>query len=335
MRKLKILAIALAFLMVFCSCSGSSQPTGGGEYIFVTGKSGGTYYSLGTSMAAVWDKYGKSKTTVISTTGSFDNIDMLTRGDADVGFVQSDILYYALNGKEMYEDSKKKGLSVVANLYTESVQIVVNAESEVFNINDLVGKTVAVGKYGTATEAAARQILENYGITYDMITVKYQTFSEASKGLASGTIDAVFAVSAMPSSNIHEYAETRPIRFIPISASNKLKRSCPFFKDGVILSETYGTENSVSTVCIDVLLICRTDLAAGGVSGLVSSLFGNLDELSSAHVLGSLINADTSSETKIGTFHPVAAKYYNDLFTSEEPVKKENKNEEDPEPTGE
>lgn len=318
MNQLRFAALVLALLTVLCSCSKGDAVSSGGEYMFVTGKSGGTYNSLGTSMAAVWDKYSGGKTTVISTTGSFDNIDILTKGDADIGLVQSDILYYALNGKEMYENSKKSGLSVIANLYTEAVQLVVNAESEIQTINGLVGKTVAVGKYGTATEAAARQILESSGITYDMITVKYQTFSEASAGLAAGTVDAIFAVSAMPSSNIHEYAETRAIRFIPITSSTKLKRACPFFSDGIILSETYGTENSVSTVCIDVLLICHSDLSAGNVSGITSALFGNLDELASAHVLGSLINSDTASSTKIGTMHPAAAKYYSDLLNSDD-----------------
>ncbi len=313
MKKLKILAFILAFLIIFCSCSKSSTATNSGEYLFVTGKSSGTYSSLGTSMAAIWDKYGKSSTTVISTSGSFDNIDMITRGDADIGFVQSDILYYALNGKEMYEDDRKSGLSVVANLYSEAVQIVVNADSEIQTIDNLAGKSVAVGKYGTATEAAARQILESYGITYDMITVKYQSFSEASSGLASGTVDAIFAVSAMPSANIAEYANTRNIRFIPVSASTKLKRSCPFFHDGIILSETYGTENSVSTVCIDILLVCRSSLSSDSVSGVVSSLFGNLDELASSHILGSLINTDTASATIVGSMHPGASKYYSSI----------------------
>ncbi len=320
MKKIKFLAFALGLLLLLCSCSSKNNAaTGGEEYVFVTGKSGGTYSTLGISMAAIWDKYGGNSSTVISTSGSFDNIDMIVRGDADIGFVQSDILYYALNGKEMYENDKKKNISVVANLYTEAVQVVVNAESDIQTIDDLVGKAVAVGKYGTATEAAARQILENYGITYDMITVKYQSFSEASSGLASGTVDAIFAVSAMPSANIAEYANTRNIRFVPISASTKLKRNCPFFHDGIILSETYGTENSVSTVCIDILLVCRSNLTSDSVNGIVSSLFDNLEELASGHVLGSLINVDTASSTIVGSIHSGASKYYSSALTEEEP----------------
>lgn len=315
-KSIKIIAVLMAVLMLMCSCSSNEATVSGGAYMFVTGKSGGTYNSLGLSMAAVWDKYLGSSTNVISTTGSVQNIEMLTKGDADFGFVQSDILYYAQNGKEMYEENKQRGLSVAANLYSEAVQIIVNAGTDIQTVSDLLGKTVAVGKYGTATEAAARQILEAYGITYDLVTVKYQTFSEASEGLANGSIDAIFAVSALPSSNISIYAETHSIRFLPVSTSgsgSKLHRSCPFFSDGTIKSEIYGTENSVATVCIDVMLICRSDLSSDAVYGVVSSLFDNLDELSAAHSKGAEINADTAKATKVGSLHAGAKKYYDGL----------------------
>ena len=154
-----------------------------------------------------------------------------------------------------------------------------------------------------------------------MITVKYQTFSEASESLASGGVDAIFAVSALPSSNISIYAETHSIRFLPVSTSGsgaKLRKSCPFFTDGVIKSEAYGTENSVATVCIDVMLVCRSDLSSDAVYGVVSSLFNNLDELSAAHSKGAEINADTSKATKVGSMHAGAKKYYNGLSATGE-----------------
>lgn len=320
-RTVKIISVLMAATILLCSCSKSDTDAVGKEYMLVTGKSGGVYNSLGISMAGVWDKYLGSNTNVISTTGSIQNIEMLIKGDADFGFVQSDILYYAQNGKEMYEENKQKGISVVANLYSEAVQIIVNAGTDIQTVSDLLGKTVAVGKYGTATEAAARQILEAYGITYDMITVKYQTFSEASESLASGGVDAIFAVSALPSSNISIYAETHSIRFLPVSTSGsgaKLRKSCPFFTDGVIKSEAYGTENSVATVCIDVMLVCRSDLSSDAVYGVVSSLFNNLDELSAAHSKGAEINADTSKATKVGSMHAGAKKYYNGLSATGE-----------------
>ena len=318
----------MALVLVMCSCSSGSEAATGGKYMLATGKAGGTYYSLGTCLASVWDKYSQSTTNITTTSGSVQNIEMLQKNNADFAFVQSDILYYALEGKELYEENQQKGLSVVANLYSEHAQFVVNASSDIKTIPELAGKTVAVGKYGTATEAAARQILEAYGITYDMITVKYQTFSEAMDGLHSGSIQAAFAVSSLPSANILEYSQTHEIRFLPISLtqSTAFKRSCPFFSEGMILNEVYGTDNSVSTVCIDVLLICRNTMPSADVLAITQALFNNTDELIAGHSKGDEINAVTASETSVGSIHSGARQYYEN--PGEAPKKNDKKDEE-------
>ena len=329
MKKIKIIPLILAIVLLMCSCSGNQEAATGGKYMLATGKAGGTYYSLGTCLASVWDKHSQSTTNITTTSGSVQNIEMLLKGNADFAFVQNDILYYALEGKEMYEENPQRGLSVVANLYTEHAQFVVNASSDISTIPELAGKTVAVGKYGTATEAAARQILEAYGITYDMITVKYQTFSEAMDGLHSGSIQAAFAVSSLPSANILEYSQTHEIRFLPISLtqSTAFKRSCPFFRDGMIASEVYGTSNSVSTVCIDVLLICRNNMPSADVLAITKALFNNTDEIIAGHSKGDEINAVTASETLVGSIHSGARQYYDNPG---EESKKSNKKEEEP-----
>ncbi len=312
MKKIKIIAAVIAVMLVMCSCSGTSDAATGGTYMLATGKASGTYYSLGTCLASIWDKHSQSTTNITTTTGSIQNIEMLLKENADFAFVQNDILYYALQGKEMYEENPQKGISVVANLYSEYAQFVVNASSDITTIHDLAGKTVAVGKYGTATEAAARQILEAYGITYDMITVKYQTFSEAMDGLNSGSIQAAFAVSSLPSANILEYSQTHEIRFLPISLtqSSSFKKSCPFFSDGMILNDVYGTENTVSTVCIDVLLICRSNMPSSDVLAVTQALFDNTDEIIAGHAKGDEINIVTAFESSVGSFHSGAKQYY-------------------------
>lgn len=313
MKKVKILTVLMALVLILSSCSGGAgEAATGGKYMLATGKAGGTYYSFGTCLASIWDKYSQSTTNIATTSGSVQNIEMLLKGDADFAFVQNDILYYALEGKEMYEENPQKGISVVANLYPEYAQFVVNASTEIKTIYDLAGKTVAVGEYGTATEAAARQILEAYGITYDMITVKYQTFSEAMDGLHSGSIQAAFAVSSLPSANILEYSQTHEIRFLPISLTQSaaFKRSCPFFRDGMILNEVYGTKNSVSTVCIDVLLICRNVASSADVLAITQSIFNNVDEVTAGHAKGTEINVVTAAETLVGQIHSGARQYY-------------------------
>ena len=159
-----------------------------------------------------------------------------------------------------------------------------------------------------------------------MITVKYLSFSEAMVGLNSGSIQAAFAVSSLPSANILEYSQTHEIRFLPVSLTQSaaFKRSCPFFRDGMILNEVYGTSNSVSTVCIDVLLICRNNMPAANVFSITKALFDNADEVAAGHAKGEDINAVTASETLVGSIHSGAKQYFE---APAEETKKDSKKE--------
>lgn len=306
----KTFALLLAAFLLFCGCSKPQNP--GKQYRFATGGASGTYYTLGNYMAAIWDKYAGCKTEVLATTGSVENLGMLAKGEVDFAIVQNDILYDALNGKEMFAENKQKGVSVAAALYSKTVQIVVPAESEVTSVGGLAGKIVAVGESGTATEAAARAILEAHGISYDDITVKYQNFSDASESMAKGAADAAFVVSALPSAGVLEYIKTHDVRLLSMTsvASAKLIEQYPFFSYATVTADVYGTDISCATLSVEALLVCRSDLPADEVEAMLSALFENLDELASAHVKGAEVNAETAYSSKVGAYHGGAKRYF-------------------------
>ena len=87
MKKTKMLAVLMAVMLVLCSCSKAPEAATGGKYMLATGKAGGTYYSLGTCLASVWDKYSQSTTNITTTSGSIQNIEMLLKENADFAFV--------------------------------------------------------------------------------------------------------------------------------------------------------------------------------------------------------------------------------------------------------
>ena len=70
-------------------------------------------------------------------------------GDAQLGFVQTDVGAYAYNGTRLFEETGKvDNFSTVANLYVEQVQIVTLDES-IKSVADLKGKNVSVGAAGS------------------------------------------------------------------------------------------------------------------------------------------------------------------------------------------
>ena len=65
------------------------------------------------------------KVTALSGNGSQANVQALQDDDADIAFCQSDVLAYAYDGTNIFEEGRRvQGLSIVADLYQEQVQIV-------------------------------------------------------------------------------------------------------------------------------------------------------------------------------------------------------------------
>ena len=65
-----------------------------------------------------------------------------------LGFVQSDVMAYAYNGTNLFEEyGKVADFSTVAALYMEQVQIV-TLDPSIQSVADLEGKNVSVGAAG-------------------------------------------------------------------------------------------------------------------------------------------------------------------------------------------
>ncbi|MBO5244800.1 MAG: TAXI family TRAP transporter solute-binding subunit, partial [Selenomonadales bacterium] len=200
--KLSKIQKSLAVMTAMIVCIAMLAGCGAEKKKFVniaTGGTAGTYYPLGNAMADILNKNITGMTSSAQSTGaSVANINMLKDDKVDIGFVQSDIAYYAMTGTEMFEGKQVKNLQGIATLYPETVQIVTSAEDGITSISQLKGKRVAIGTAGSGVEANARQILALYGLTYDDIDEQYLSFSEAANGLQDGNIDAAFLTAGYP-----------------------------------------------------------------------------------------------------------------------------------------
>ena len=121
---------------------------GGTSLIFTTGGDQGTYYGFGGVLAGKIGESTSTSVTAITSGGSQANIEALDAHDADLGFVQSDVMAYAYNGTNLFEEyGKVADFSTVAALYMEQVQIV-TLDPSIQSVADLEGKNVSVGAAG-------------------------------------------------------------------------------------------------------------------------------------------------------------------------------------------
>ena len=109
------------------------------ELKFTTGGDQGTYYGFGSVLAGQVSANTETSVTAITSGGSQANIEALEMGDAQLGFVQSDVMSYAYEGTSLYEEiGKIDCFSTVAALYMEQVQIV-TCDPEIKTVADLAG----------------------------------------------------------------------------------------------------------------------------------------------------------------------------------------------------
>ena len=285
----------------------------GEEAVLATGGSTGTYYGVGSGMCTVLNPIigDVLNMTTASTGASKENVQGITDDKYQLAILQSDVLSYAHNGQDMFEEPETDALWV-AGLYNETVQI--TARGGLTDVSELKGKTVCVGDRGSGTEFNARQVLEAYGMTYDDINVSYGSFGEASEQLKNGQIDAAFTVAGAPTVAITELA-TSGMDFSMISLTQEavdyLTDNYPFLVQENLPVGTYDNVNyEVTCVAVQAVLVASVDLSEDSVYELTKALFENQETLVDSHTKFELLNTYDATKGISVPVHPGALKYY-------------------------
>lgn len=314
-----LLCIALLATMAVAGCSAKAPDAKAPAKQFVnlaTGGTGGTYYPLGGAMAEIWNKNIPGMNATAQSTGaSVANINMLKEGKVEVVMVQNDVAYYATTASEMKETFKEKytDLKGLATLYPETIQIVTKADKKIKTVADLKGKKVAVGAAGSGTEANARQILEEYGITYKDINPQYLNFNEAAGSLKDGNVDAAFVTAGHPTSAIMDIAAQHKVVLIPIDddKATSLIKKYPFYAKVTIPAGTYsGVEGETKAVAVMAMLAVSSKMSDDTAYQLVKTMYANTDRIKAAHKVGEKIKKETAKEGMSIPLHPGAQKFF-------------------------
>ncbi len=286
---------------------------GGTSLNFTTGGDQGTYYGFGGVLAGKIGETTSTTVTAITSGGSQANIEAMDVGDAELGFVQSDVMAYAYNGTNLFEEyGKIDNFSTVAAIYMEQVQIV-TLDPEIKTVADLAGKNVSVGAAGSGVYYNAVDVLGAYDLDIDTdITPTYQSFGDSAEALQDGKIDAAFIVAGAPTTAITSLAATKDVYLVSLDDEHiaKLLESSPYYSKNVIPADAYGTEGDVTTVAVGAVVIARDDVSEADVYNFCYGVFENIDSITAAHAKGAELSLEFASSVTAVPYHPGAAAYF-------------------------
>lgn len=284
---------------------------------FVTGGESGTYYAFGSVIAQHATNNTDTPVTGVVGNGSQANIMELEDGNAELAFCQSDVMAYAYNGTNLFEDTGKVDcFSTLGLLYEEQVQIV-TCDENIKTVADLKGKTVSIGAAGSGVYFNAIDILGVYGISESDITPTYQSFGDSADALKDGKIDAAFIVAGAPTTAITELA-TSGMDFSLVSLDQEhvdaLHEKYPFLVQENLPAGTYeGVDTETICVAVEAALVASTDMSEDAVYELTKTMFENLEELGTSHAKFQLVSAEKAAENGSVPMHPGAEKYYKEI----------------------
>ena len=336
----KFLSLSLAMLMmasVLAGCGGSSSAPaasaapaasgsssaaapvatnkggmeGGTSLNFTTGGDQGTYYGFGGVLAGKVGESTSTTVTAITSGGSQANIEAMEAGDAQLGFVQSDVMAYAYNGTNLFDGSKIDTFSTVADLYMEQVQIV-TLDANIKSVADLKGKNVSIGAAGSGVYYNAIDVLGAYGLTENDIKPTFQSFGDSTEALQDGKIDAAFVVAGAPTTAVTSLAATKPVYLVSLDDEHidALIAESPYYSKNIISKDAYGTPEDVTTVAVGAVVIARDDVSEADVYNFLYGIFENLDAITAAHAKGAELNLEFAASVTAVPYHPGAAKYF-------------------------
>jgi len=281
-----------------------------------TGGTAGTYYPVGGMIANAVSQPGKLIATAQASNGSLANVNAIGSGQLEAGLTQSDVATWAFTGTGAFEGKPKvPDLRMIANLYPESIHLVVKKGSGIKTVADLKGKRVALDEPGSGTLIDARLVLAAYGVKESDIKPDYIKPNQAGDKLKDGSLDAFFFVGGAPAGAIAELASSGVgIELVPLGGpqAEALLKSSPWFAVDNIPANTYKDVAAVQTLAVGAQLVTSAKVDTDTVYQVTKAMYSDSTQktLAAGHAKGKYITKENAVKGVGIPFHPGAEKFY-------------------------
>lgn len=281
-----------------------------------TGGTAGTYYPIGGMIANAVSVPGKIVATAQASNGSLANVNAVAGGSMESGFSQSDVATWAQKGTGIFEGKPHiPDLRLIANLYPETVHVVVKKGSGIKSIADLKGKRVGMDEPGSGTLVNARLILAAYGVKETDIKPEYIKPNQSGDKMKDGALDAFFFVGGAPAGAISELASSGAgIELLPIDGpqAEGLRMASPFFANDTVPVATYKDVAGVPTLSVGAQWVTSAKVDTETVYQITKALYSDATQktLAAGHAKGKLITLQNAVKGAGIPFHPGAERFY-------------------------
>ena len=297
-----------------------------------TGSTAGTYFPIGGLIAnAISNPPGSRECerggscgvpgligAAVSTHGSVANIEAIATGEFESGLSQADVAYWAYSGTGIFKDrGPVANLRSIANLFPESLHLVVRRDIPAYSVADLRGRRISVDREGSGTKVDALLVLKAFDLgpkNMDLVSV---AADRAIDMVREGSLDGFFFVAGTPAGAVVELADESRINLLPITGpeAEALTKAVPFFAPITIPAGTYFNVGQTQTLSVGAQWLVSAEVSKQTVYAITRALWHENSRrlLDKGHPKGRLIRLETALHGLGAPLHPGAARYYREI----------------------
>jgi TRAP transporter TAXI family solute receptor len=297
-----------------------------------TGSAGGTYYPIGGIVAnaiscppgapcntsGATDGVPGLVAVAQATQGSVQNANLIQSGNAESGFVQSDVSHWGYTATGLFEGRPKlERLRFIAHLFPEHIHAVVRKDSPIRAFEDLRGKRIAIGLQASGARIGSELILEANGMRAGReYNAEYLNQAQGTERMQDRGLDATFTVVGYPAAAFTEFCSRTGCRILPIQGAEaqKVIERAPFYGVGTIPRTAYeGLEADVPTLTVGALWLVRDSVPEATVHAITKALWSDTTRglLDRGHAKGrEIVKESALTGRGVVPFHPGAERFY-------------------------
>jgi len=291
-----------------------SKPAAKNALCIGSGSSSGVWYIVGGGIAnAINQNSDWFTVTSEAASGGGENLRNLQEGNIEIAMLNCDMGYYFYTSTGSYEGAGSDQLRALFSMPASTMHLVVRAGSGIQSIEDLKGKSVAVGTAGSGYELFASKLVECAGLTYDDMKIQMINPSQMPDVMKDGQIDAFFFPVQVPGSAITELALSFNLEILSFSPEfiEKFLSEYVGYVRYTIPAGTYSGQNAdIETVATGQFSATLIDtLTEDEVYVLMRDIFDNREGWVTSH--SSCVEmTETNLDSIIIPLHAGAVKFY-------------------------
>lgn len=264
----------------------------------------GTYYPAALQLCNLISKYSPiTKCEVVASSGSINNLSLLSTNKVDFAFVQSDLAKDSLKSAGVFTNQKPyDNLRLVLSLFPEVFTIIVKDEKGISNFSDLSGKTLGINLKGSGVKTGLVNVLRYYKFEQEPKVVNVSEAQMPSK-LCDDEVDVIILFSGLPSpisSKITSTCNTEFVTIDPLKLEKMLLEN-PVYERSVIPASMHkDISRDASTFSTRALLVTNAETQKEKVELIDKTVRRYFDEFKALYpVLNNLDKEETFTKDLI------------------------------------